>query len=325
MVRSSRLRISFYLTPANVIQWNSQTLRWHIDFYCFLLWPFVETYWLAAVSLYTLIPNAKDLPLQVDANGEPQLNWIEERVFMEKTQMFGKTLYYQGDLSYFESVNMETLKNGFNRLSDYGILMIKRPTSAKERTKVALHPDFIPVRGADGHVIADGALWDMVEHIGTFRREGKNRRDNATGKPLLNWDSITTQFSTVNLPTLTAQCLPTFAFNSLVPCPPLCRGCCKLTRAGKGTFTKPGTQKNWRRSTKIINIQPSSARFLGTLIKTDSLEVTQPTCIIQCSPHFALYIVLKSVVAMALTTLLFLFAAFFSSLLFLMMGRLCAL
>ncbi|GJJ70009.1 glyceronephosphate O-acyltransferase [Entomortierella parvispora] len=190
-IQSNLVHTLEYLKKANVIEIDSEGNvglsdaeraigRENYDFYCFLLWPFVETYWLAAVSLYTLIPNAKDLPLQVDANGEPQLNWIEERVFMEKTQMFGKTLYYQGDLSYFESVNMETLKNGFNRLSDYGILMIKKPTNAKERTKVALHPDFIPVRGADGHVIPNGALWDMVEHIGTFRREGKNRRDNAT-------------------------------------------------------------------------------------------------------------------------------------------------
>jgi hypothetical protein len=100
---------------------------------------------------------------------------------MERTQMFGKTLYYQGDLSYFESVNMETLKNGFNRLSDYGILRVKRG-SGKEKTKVALQPDFMPTRTADGRIATNGPLWDLVEHIGTFRREGKNRRDNATGR-----------------------------------------------------------------------------------------------------------------------------------------------
>lgn len=118
----------------------------------------------------------------MDSNGQPEPYWVEERAFMEKTQTFGKTLYYQGDLSYFESVNMETLKNGFHRLNDYGILMIQKPTNNKERTKVALHPDFVPSRGPDGRVRPEGTLWDMVERIGTFRREGKNRRDNATGK-----------------------------------------------------------------------------------------------------------------------------------------------
>ncbi|KAF9169199.1 hypothetical protein BGX21_010847 [Mortierella sp. AD011] len=180
-----------YLKKSNVIDIDSEGYvslsdversigRENYDFYCFLLWPFVETYWLAAVSLYTLIPTAKELIPPADVNGEPQPYWIEERVSMEKTQMFGKTLYYQGDLSYFESVNMETLKNGFNRLSDYGIMMVKKATNSKEKTKVALHPDFMPSRGADGRLSCNGTLWDMVEHIGTFRREGKNRRDNAT-------------------------------------------------------------------------------------------------------------------------------------------------
>ncbi|KAF9974420.1 hypothetical protein BGZ73_002188 [Actinomortierella ambigua] len=180
-----------YLTKANVIEIDEEGCiglsddersigRENYDFYCFLLWPFVEAYWLAAVSLYTLIPTRKDAQAMIESGQQDQLHWVEEKVFMEKTQMFGKTLYYQGDLSYFESVNMETLKNGFNRLSDYGILVVQKAKNAKERSKVALHPDFLPTRGPDGRVESSGALWDLVEHIGTFRREGKNRRDNAT-------------------------------------------------------------------------------------------------------------------------------------------------
>ncbi|KAF9436837.1 hypothetical protein BGZ76_002833 [Entomortierella beljakovae] len=179
-----------YLKESNVIEIDSEGFvglsdaersigRENYDFYCFLLWPFVETYWLASISLYVLIPTAKELIPPADINGEPQLHWVEERAYMEKTQMFGKSLYYQGDLSYFESVNMETLKNGFNRLTDYGVLIVKKG-SGKEKTKVALHPDFTPSRGPDGRLTSNGTLWDMVEHIGIFRREGKNRRDNAT-------------------------------------------------------------------------------------------------------------------------------------------------
>ncbi|KAF9579164.1 hypothetical protein BGW38_004682, partial [Lunasporangiospora selenospora] len=192
-IQTNLERTMEYLTRSNVIEIDSEGYvglsdaeraigRENYDFYCFLLWPFVETYWLAAVSLYTLVPPTRAHPNQpqLDGNGEPQLHWIEERVFMEKTQMFGKTLYYQGDLSYFESVNMETLKNGFNRLADNGILMIKKPTGPKERTKVALHPDFIPQTDAEGRIVTGGPLWNFVERIGTFRREGKNRRDNAT-------------------------------------------------------------------------------------------------------------------------------------------------
>lgn len=153
---------------------------------------------------------------------------------MEKTQMFGKTLYYQGDLSYFESVNMETLKNGFSRLADYGILVVKRPTNAKERTKVALHPDFMPNRGDDGHVLASGALWDLVEHIGMFRREGKNRRDNATGKLCTLFLHDLILFFTRLPKTLvdSHMYLSSYMFFSFFPCLAIRRGCCECACSG---------------------------------------------------------------------------------------------
>jgi hypothetical protein len=60
-----------------------------IDFLCFLIWPFVESYWLAAVALLSLTPTKPDAPV-------PQ--WIDEKTFSNRTQALGKTLYYQGDL-----------------------------------------------------------------------------------------------------------------------------------------------------------------------------------------------------------------------------------
>jgi hypothetical protein len=60
-----------------------------IDFLCFLIWPFVESYWLAAVALLSLTPSKSDAEV-------PQ--WIDEKTFSNRTQALGKTLYYQGDL-----------------------------------------------------------------------------------------------------------------------------------------------------------------------------------------------------------------------------------
>jgi hypothetical protein len=57
--------------------------RENYDFYCFLIWPFVETYWLAAVSLFTLLPT-------------PPVGGITEKVMMDRIQFFGKSLYYEG-------------------------------------------------------------------------------------------------------------------------------------------------------------------------------------------------------------------------------------
>ncbi|KND00860.1 uncharacterized protein SPPG_03964 [Spizellomyces punctatus DAOM BR117] len=100
------------------------------DFYCFLMWPFIETYWLAAVSLFSIIPDA---PHPADG-GSPILEWVDERVFMNRVQFFGKTLYYEGDLSYFESVNKETLKNAFLRLKDMGVLLIRKGPTPPSKT-----------------------------------------------------------------------------------------------------------------------------------------------------------------------------------------------
>ena len=59
------------------------TGRENFDFYCFLIWPFVETYWLAAVSLFCLMPT-------------PKVGGFTEKALMDRIQHFGKTLYYEG-------------------------------------------------------------------------------------------------------------------------------------------------------------------------------------------------------------------------------------
>jgi hypothetical protein len=59
------------------------------DFLCFLIWPFIESYWLAAVALLSLTPTKPGIE-------GPQ--WIDEKKFSNRTQALGKTLYYQGDL-----------------------------------------------------------------------------------------------------------------------------------------------------------------------------------------------------------------------------------
>ncbi|ATY59285.1 Phospholipid glycerol acyltransferase, partial [Cordyceps militaris] len=77
----------------------------------------------------------------------------------------GKTLYHQGDLSYFEAVNKETLKNSYTRFEEDQML----------------DPSWRPPRDpATGALLAEGKLWDFTEKIASCRREGKNRRDGAT-------------------------------------------------------------------------------------------------------------------------------------------------
>ncbi|RYP73694.1 hypothetical protein DL769_004165 [Monosporascus sp. CRB-8-3] len=145
--------------------------RENYDFYCFLIWPFIEASWLAAVSLIGLTPPSKEM----------DEIWIEVAKAQSTAQLLGKTLYHQGDLSYFEAVNKETLKNSYQRFEEEGIVYTIKPKNAKLPARLRLAPEWVVPRDAKtGTLLPSGRLWDFTEKIALSRREGKNRRDGAT-------------------------------------------------------------------------------------------------------------------------------------------------
>ncbi|OAP57231.1 hypothetical protein AYL99_07969 [Fonsecaea erecta] len=89
--------------------------RENYDLYCFLIWPFVDAAWLGAVSLLALVPPASSSE-----------GWIDMQKAQNMAQLAGRTLYHQGDLSYFEAVNKEALKNAYNRFQEEGIIDVAR-------------------------------------------------------------------------------------------------------------------------------------------------------------------------------------------------------
>ncbi|KAM3069450.1 hypothetical protein ACMFMG_005555 [Clarireedia jacksonii] len=145
--------------------------RENYDFYCFLIWPFVEAFWLGAVSLMGFTPPPN----------RPDDVWLDVKRAQDGAQLLGKTLYHQGDLSYFEAVNKETLKNAYTRFEEEGIVIVSKSKNTKIPPKARLVPDWTPKRNPEtGLIIAEGRLWDFIEKIAKSRREGKNRRDGAT-------------------------------------------------------------------------------------------------------------------------------------------------
>ncbi|KAI9175858.1 hypothetical protein H9P43_006222 [Blastocladiella emersonii ATCC 22665] len=118
--------------------------REKFDFYCFLIWPFVETYWLACVSLLLLDPTRSwgddgdgegaaaaadgSVPLRSTASDDPVVaprrpTWFLESAFTNQVQELAKVLYYEGELTYFESINKEILKNAWNSFQEAGIIV----------------------------------------------------------------------------------------------------------------------------------------------------------------------------------------------------------
>ena len=93
----------------------------------------------------------------------------------------GKTLYHQGDLSYFEAVNKETLKNSYQRFEEEGIVQVVKSKDSRVPPRLRIAPEWRPGRDdKTGSLLASGRLWDFTEKIAKSRREGKNRRDGAT-------------------------------------------------------------------------------------------------------------------------------------------------
>lgn len=85
----------------------------------------------------------------------------------------GKTLYHQGDLSYFEAVNKETLKNSYQRFEEEGIILVSKNKESRAGPSLRLAPEWTPERDPDtGKVLPRGRLWDFTELIAQSRREG---------------------------------------------------------------------------------------------------------------------------------------------------------
>lgn len=155
--------------------------RENYDFYCFLIWPFIEASWLGAVSLMGLTPPSRDMAdVWIDLNkaqdsaqlvsGDSNSNVVQSLLINEQ---LGKTLYHQGDLSYFEAVNKETLKNAYQRFAEEGIILVARSKDNRIPPTMRLAPEWTPERDPVTNRLLDrGRLWDFTERIAKSRREG---------------------------------------------------------------------------------------------------------------------------------------------------------
>jgi len=166
--------------------------RENFDFYCFLIWPFIEAAWLGAISLLMLAPPPLasltvsapvTAPRTIDKKGADvkEGEWLDLNKVQSAAQLLGKTLYHQGDLSYFEAVNKESLQKGYTRVEEEGMLIIQRSKDSKVKPRVKLGEQWLPKRDLEGMLVLEGCrLWEFADQISISRREGKNRRDGMT-------------------------------------------------------------------------------------------------------------------------------------------------
>eukprot|EP01124_Arcella_intermedia_P000699 TRINITY_DN10372_c0_g1_i1.p1 TRINITY_DN10372_c0_g1~~TRINITY_DN10372_c0_g1_i1.p1 ORF type:complete len:741 (-),score=190.79 TRINITY_DN10372_c0_g1_i1:1148-3040(-) len=120
------------------------------EFLCFLLWPFIEAYWMVSASLWSLYPN----------------HLADEKIFLQKITIFGETLYHQGELSFYESISTDMTKMALKRCIEEQILEEKL-FNDKGNYALALKEPYSK---------DPSFLDDLVEKIGKYRRHGKYSR-----------------------------------------------------------------------------------------------------------------------------------------------------
>eukprot|EP00028_Trichosphaerium_sp_Am-I-7-wt_P000585 CAMPEP_0168516180 /NCGR_PEP_ID=MMETSP0405-20121227/5251_1 /TAXON_ID=498012 /ORGANISM="Trichosphaerium sp, Strain Am-I-7 wt" /LENGTH=806 /DNA_ID=CAMNT_0008535847 /DNA_START=658 /DNA_END=3075 /DNA_ORIENTATION=- len=106
-------------------------------FYCGLLWPFIESYWICCVVLLSLKPHN-----------------LNKKNLMSRMQWLAETLHREGKITFHESCSIETLRNAIGRFGTWGIV-----TTTKEH--ISLSPDWKNV---------ETKLTALYERLSSFRK-----------------------------------------------------------------------------------------------------------------------------------------------------------
>lgn len=157
------------------------------DSYLFMVWPFIEGYWLAACALLCLMPSFPEPNLTSGAGGK-HIAWVSAKEFEKRAQLFGKTLYQRGELSYLEANSIATLQQALVRYQEMGMIVRRSSRAVRPIALIGLHPDWKPQwEEVEGELRPRpmGRLWDYLARLGAFRREGKDRRETFMSQRIL--------------------------------------------------------------------------------------------------------------------------------------------
>jgi 1-acyl-sn-glycerol-3-phosphate acyltransferase len=79
----------------------------HINYLNSLIWPFIDTYWVTFVFIFSLVPS----------------KFVQEGKMYEKTQWFAESLYEDQIISFYESCSQEIIKNAVSKFFSDGIII----------------------------------------------------------------------------------------------------------------------------------------------------------------------------------------------------------
>lgn len=121
-------------------------------FVCSLFWPFIDSYYLVALSCYRLLPD----------------RMLEDESFVRFVQSIGEALYFEGLLDLYEAISSVTLNNALVLLENWGVIQF-----------VCIESDTGSVRGGSGgkRIVQltvpyrdEKLLEEIVLKLGSFRK-----------------------------------------------------------------------------------------------------------------------------------------------------------
>ncbi|DAZ95534.1 TPA: hypothetical protein N0F65_005226 [Lagenidium giganteum] len=120
---------------------------------CTMIWPFIDSYWVAITSLFALRPQVE----------------MTVTDLLKRIQWLAETMYHERIISFYESCSLETLQNAITLLQKWDVIQTFSPKQRKSRKSsdapappalVRLRPQF---QEAD-------ALEQLAQRVAKFRK-----------------------------------------------------------------------------------------------------------------------------------------------------------
>jgi len=128
-----------------------------ISFYCHLYWPFVESYWVLAISLFSLQPD----------------HMVRRNILLQRASWIAEKMHEEGRLSFYESCNMEVLMNALLLFQEWNIVVIKKQDSTPEKKRKLFKKKSEPENPfvlLTNPYREESPLQELVEHINHFKK-----------------------------------------------------------------------------------------------------------------------------------------------------------
>ncbi|KAE9334826.1 hypothetical protein PR003_g13333 [Phytophthora rubi] len=118
-----------------------------------LMWPFIDSYWVAVTSLFALRPRGE----------------VTTEDLLKRLQWLAETMYHEKLISFYESCSRETLQNALALLERWGVLASRsRPSSGKAKRNVS--KPAVQLLSLTPQFALDGELEQLALRVSKFRK-----------------------------------------------------------------------------------------------------------------------------------------------------------